>query len=378
MRIDKTGRKKRQSNFEFLRIIAMLLIVIHHSMFHGTLTVSNTTILTKGTPLTTSLFNAIAFGGKIGVYIFVLITGYFMVNSKISLKKVVKLWLPIFFWSVLLTIVVGSITHQLTVGGIVKSIFPIIFNQYWFMTTYVFMYLLIPEINVVLNHINIRQEVFLIILGLVIIFPSNHYFYGSYVDVWLINFCIAYCFGGIIRKHDLLKQNWFKRLSIFLLCFSILVDFLFTFSLTYLGFKLQSTKFIRYSRFADGGLTIFCFLAAIGVFVWLGSKQMKYHRWINVIASTTFGIYLIHDNRMMENFLWLDILHMKSMISQPAYVVFYILLICLIVFIICSILEYFRKLLFQKLENKMANRLDKSANRLIDKVFTTVSKHLSN
>lgn len=358
----------RQSNFELLRIIAMFLIVIHHSMYHGTLMVSNATILTKSTPLTISIFNALAFGGKMGVYIFVLITGYFMVNSNISLKKLVKLWLPIFFWSVLLTIIIGSVTHCLTLPIIIKCIFPIIFNQYWFMTTYIFMYLLIPIMNVMLKYINTKEEVLLVILGLVIIFPGVH-IYGTDVNILLVKFCIAYCFGGMIRKHSLLKQSWFKRLGIFLLCFSILVECLFTFVLTYVGFNLQNLKFISYSRLVDQGLTIFCFLAAIGLFILLGSKKIGYHRWINMIASTVFGIYLIHDNKMMENFLWLDILHMKSMISQPVYVVLYILFICLLIFVVCSLLEYIRKLLFQKLENKVANYFDQSVNRLIEKTL---------
>lgn len=196
----------------------MFLIMLHHSIVHGVLTVSNTTILTRSTPLTISFFNAIAFGGKVGVYIFVLITGYFMIGSNISLKKIVKLWLPIFFWSVLLTIIIGSITSRLTISSIIKCIFPIIFNQYWFMTTYVFMYLLIPVMNIALSHMNIKQDIFLVTLGLVIIFPGD-YFYGADVNIWLINFCIAYCIGGIIRKHDLLKQNWFKQLGIVLIWF---------------------------------------------------------------------------------------------------------------------------------------------------------------
>lgn len=373
--VDKQESKPRQSNFELLRIIAMFLIVIHHSMYHGALVASNATILAKGTPLTISLFNAIAFGGKMGVYIFVLITGYFMINSNISLKKVAKLWLPVFFWSVVLTIVVGSITHRLTIVDIIKCIFPIIFNQYWFMTTYIFMYLLIPIMNLALHHTNLKQEVLLVVLGLTIIFPGVH-FYGTDVNILLIKFCIAYCLGAMIRKHDLLRQNWFKKLGIILLWFSILIDCLFAFTSTYLGFTLQNLKFIRYSRLVDEGLTIFCFLAAIGLFAWMGSKQIGYHRWINIVASTTFGIYLIHDNKIMENFLWLDILHMKSIISQPAYVVLYILLVCLIVFAVCSLLEYIRKILFSKLENKMANNFTQVANRLVDKVFTLAKAHL--
>ena len=33
----ETGKKVRQSNFELLRILAMLMIVMHHLVIHGTL-----------------------------------------------------------------------------------------------------------------------------------------------------------------------------------------------------------------------------------------------------------------------------------------------------------------------------------------------------
>lgn len=83
-------RRIRQSNFELLRIIAMLLIVLHHSMIHGTLTTPGKVVLDTGNPFTFGIYNFLAFGGKVGVYIFVLITGYFMINSKIAGVPVIK------------------------------------------------------------------------------------------------------------------------------------------------------------------------------------------------------------------------------------------------------------------------------------------------
>lgn len=82
--------KRRVSKFELLRIIAMYLIVLHHAVFHGILTVSPVEQLRY--PLTVTLSIILEMGGKIGVFIFVLITGYFMINSKISIGKILK-WL---------------------------------------------------------------------------------------------------------------------------------------------------------------------------------------------------------------------------------------------------------------------------------------------
>lgn len=67
--------KKRISNFELLRIIAMFMIVLHHAIVHG-VWLSNKHIIM--TPLVdATIYNFFAMGGEIGVYLFVMITGYF-------------------------------------------------------------------------------------------------------------------------------------------------------------------------------------------------------------------------------------------------------------------------------------------------------------
>lgn len=75
--------KKRQSNFEILRIIAMFCIVLGHSMTHGVLI--NSSVGLSATNFL--IFRFLAYSGKIGVYLFILITGYFMIYSTISIKK---------------------------------------------------------------------------------------------------------------------------------------------------------------------------------------------------------------------------------------------------------------------------------------------------
>ena len=111
--------KKRISKFEFLRVIAMYLIVLHHSIVHGALSISANQL--KLHPINASILSVLESGGKIGVFLFVLITGYFMINSRITLKKIVKFWLPIFFWSVILYLIMGKVVgYAFTVKGIIN------------------------------------------------------------------------------------------------------------------------------------------------------------------------------------------------------------------------------------------------------------------
>ena len=82
-----TGKKQRSSNLELYRIICMIMIVAHHYM-------ANSGLSSNGGPLmldyssSKSMFLTI-FGawGKTGINCFMMITGYFMCNSKITIRK---------------------------------------------------------------------------------------------------------------------------------------------------------------------------------------------------------------------------------------------------------------------------------------------------
>ena len=82
--------KERNSSFELLRIIAMIMIIFHHLEVYGGFKFdpSNVTI-----PRLWCDF--IVKGGKIGVNIFVLISGYFLIDNEGTLfhfQKISKLW----------------------------------------------------------------------------------------------------------------------------------------------------------------------------------------------------------------------------------------------------------------------------------------------
>ena len=97
--------KQRQSNIELLRIIAMLMIIAHHFSVHGGFQYS-----TDDLTINYLWINFIAIGGKIGVNIFVLISGYFLINAVgFNVNKLVKLWIQIFSYSILFYIIPESV-----------------------------------------------------------------------------------------------------------------------------------------------------------------------------------------------------------------------------------------------------------------------------
>lgn len=85
---------KRDSNLELLRILAMLMIVASHftfwNVFEGLVPGQPDSIQAVGKTLgyTDKMLglNMLNLGGKVGVIIFTMISGYFLVNKKFSWK----------------------------------------------------------------------------------------------------------------------------------------------------------------------------------------------------------------------------------------------------------------------------------------------------
>lgn len=56
--------------------------------------------------------------------------------------------------------------------------------------------------------------------------------------------------------------------------------------------------------FTQNDYGFFQLLLGIGLFIIFLKARITYHPWINTIASTTFGIYLLHDNKLFLHHMW--------------------------------------------------------------------------
>ncbi len=100
---NKTEMKRRDSNLELFRIIVMLTIVAHHYVVNSG--VINIILENNITSLKSIFLLIFGMGGKIGINCFILITGYFMCKSNISIKKFIKLLLEIEFYNIIIYLI---------------------------------------------------------------------------------------------------------------------------------------------------------------------------------------------------------------------------------------------------------------------------------
>ncbi|WP_416372134.1 hypothetical protein [Bacteroides sp.] len=101
----------------------MLLIVAHHYVVNSGLI----QVMEKN-PLAGDSIFLYLFGmwGKIGINCFVLITGYFMCKSSITIRKFLKLILEVLFYNILIYIIFILFGHEsFSITGCLKVLFPI-------------------------------------------------------------------------------------------------------------------------------------------------------------------------------------------------------------------------------------------------------------
>lgn len=88
--------KKRDSNPELIRIFSMLLIIGHHLIVHGFNVYVNDPYNKKEYGYKTHVCLFFYSGGRIGVNLFFIISGYFYINKK-TISLTVVIWETIFY-----------------------------------------------------------------------------------------------------------------------------------------------------------------------------------------------------------------------------------------------------------------------------------------
>ena len=86
---------------------------------------------------------------------------------------------------------------------------------------------------------------------------------------------------------------------------------------------------------------------AVALFVGFKNLKINENKFINNLAGTMFGVYLLHDNFFVRKFLWIDFFKNLSFIDSP-FLVIHAILAVFVVFVACSLVEYLRSRFIEK------------------------------
>lgn len=327
---------KRNIGLDVLRILAMLMIVFQHVIGKGMFRFEINNEEFYKFILFIRTFCIVA------VNCFVLITGYFQVKSNFKLNKVIDIWLKVMFYSVSIYIVLLLFNQaDFNIKDAIKSFFPIITNEYWFVNCYLLLYILSPYINKMIYQLTRKDLKKLIIFLLIIfcLFPSilpSAFVLDTTRGYRIIWFVILYLIGAYIRLYMKLSYQNKRNLTLFFItnCFSFCLVLAIQYICNIIHISDISERLYNYNF-------LFVFLSSLFLFLYFKNVNIKNNKLIKLVCKLSplvFGVYIIHEQVVLRGILYLNILNLDWLWNNPLQLVI-IPLITIIIFLVCILIE---------------------------------------
>ena len=310
MQITKDKCQYRQTNIELLRILAMLMIVLHHFAAHGGFGFESALSIPR------LWHNFILIGGKIGSNVFVLISGFFLINdtsSKLSATKVLKLWGQVFFYSSVIYLIYVGFTGSISIKELIKAFMPITQRTWWFASAYFVLFLIHLYLNAFLRSLNKREYQHAGKLAIIIMLMT----YAS---------CVLF---------TLLGTKW--------------------------------PFFENHRTFFYGANKLPTFLTSVCLLIAFSNLKIGCTKWLNRISSATFGVYLMHEHFILRPILWKNIFHNASY-QDSLLLIPYSIAVMIIVYGICTLIDLLRQRFIEQIFMKSVDRNIEKVSELFDRV----------
>lgn len=333
---------------ELLRVFSMLGIVILHCFLYanGGDNAVNHDIRGYMSLLENSIF-------IVSVNVFVLISGYFTIGSRgghyIKIRKLLNLYLMMVFY-ILLFVLMGFFSHKIEIHP--SHYLPLKSDVYWFMTIYFQLMLIAPFLVRLVDCLD--RYWYRCLLLLLFVLTTVIQIRGTDGGYSLFWFVFLFLFAGYLKLYDVrIKRGW-----ILIIYF---VSLLFYWLLRISGLPLLNWLFsFCYSN-------IFVFLMSVCILLWfcgIGNLN-KGGRILAKLAPYTLGVYLIHEHPIVREYLWAQVRNLFP-IMDPLYII----LVSIVVFCVCVLIEWLRQMLFKLL------RVDVLVNKVCDKLKGIVERHI--
>lgn len=342
--------KERNYGIDLLRIISMSMIVMLHVLGHGGV-------------LNASAQNTVGYGvawflesaAYCAVNCYALISGYVGYGTKHKYSNIVVLYLQVVFWTIAIQ-AVFMVVMPGTVGitDIVKSLFVFALNTYWYFTAYFCMFFFIPFLNRLIQSME-KKEARILLVTIIFVFSvlptvfQNDMFKNSYGSsaFWLV---MLYLIGAYFKKYEAESTDTKIRDAVlYLLC--IVVTWISQY-----GVELLKGEPLGESTWNSPMVTYVSptiLLSAIALLLFFRRIHINRvtKKLIGFFAPVTFGVYLIHEQPLVRQYLVSDKFARYGSYS-PALLVLSVIGTVFCIWLVCSLLDAIRLYLFKVLKIK--------------------------
>ena len=351
-------KKKRNPGIDLVRLLTMYLVIVTHSLQFT----NAYRFFYNHERILRIIQSCIDWNNNA----FILISG--IVGYKTNkYSNLLYLWLMVVFYSVGIYKYVITYKKEFPLNQYSNFMYnPVVYNLYWYFTTYFVMYLFLPVINGGIAKIS-KFELGLVVistLGILIFWkdykrPKEDVFHlsGGNSALWFLTY---YLTGAYIGKYGV-NFNGFKKYVYCLICATIfiLASFIyFKLNIKEYYFFIRNKKidipdYFRQIPFAS--LTSILKIAQ-SISICLFFLQIHYNKYIAKIicffGPLAFSVYLIHSNRLsLENYMPRFFINQPRNISLESLLSF-MFLKSFKIFAFCLFIDYLRHLLFSFLRIK--------------------------
>jgi len=309
-----TQKKTRDSNMELLRLMAMLLVMMVHASYRA---------LPKPTPdsitddpvssflqISTESFTIMA------VNVFVMLSGWY--GIRLRWKRLGELLFQVFFFGVLCLVLFSylqTLVLPYTVPASkppVTTLFMLGENDYWFVKTYIALYLCSPLLNAFVEKAT-RQQMALALTSLFIfqwvfgwVFEATSWLRAGYS---LPSFACLYLLARYISIHRprFAQQSRWTDLAVYIgTCTFVTIAY-----------------FFLKRHFNFGGVLLYynspTTIVSATAFLLFFSKLRLKSRVINWLAVSALAVYLTHSSSYLAKYYDHTIVYWHDTLSRPSF-----------------------------------------------------------
>lgn len=338
--------KKKNANIELMRILSMFFIIILHALGKGGLIQPFTSL--SPALSATWLLESISI---IAVNLFMLISGYLLVNSRFKTGRLLEIICQVLFYSIGIFVIMLILGNRYNLHDSLICLFPLHGNVYWFLSAYVIMYLFFPLLALGIKHVSKEK------LGILIIFLLIYEsLFKSFLPIRLegdkmgydvVWYLIMFLVAAYIRLYGLpiLKKPVIAYIVHICSVFLIFAESYVTDVLNYKLGRLTELHGIalEYNH-------VFVFISAVSLFmVFLNLPEVKgiASKIIIFIAPLSLGVYLIHEHPLLR-YEWQSWFGIQNLLEKNAFVlVLSVLGTAAVIFVVCAGIDYIRMLIFK-------------------------------
>ena len=331
------NKKTRDSNMELLRLVAMLLVMLVHASYRA---------LPKPTPdgladdpVSGFLQILVESFTVMAVDVFVMLSGWYGIRLRWS--RLAELLFQVFFFGLVCLAGYYAVTSTIPQGSVL-TLLMLHEGDYWFVKTYIALYLLSPILNSFVQSAS-RRQMELTLLSLFLfqwvfgwVFEATNWLRAGYS---LPSFACLYLLARYMNVHRPRFTRFSLRtdLAIYLgLCSCVTLAFFFLKRYFNLGGVLM---------FYNSPTTI-----VAATFLLLFFSKLRLHsRLVNWLAVSALAIYLTHSNTFLYTYYDGSIVKWHDTLSRPVFLLYAALMIAS-VFIVSILIDKVRLFLWRHIE----------------------------